>query len=87
MSCQEKVAEALRLANGLIERQLDLAFTQLDASTHSVETRKLLHAIFVKKAIEVADSCFPGNCALYGMLNRALAGLTANEKTVRGLAS
>ncbi len=80
MPSQEEIEDALRLVGGLIERQLALSFTQLDAATHNVETRKLLHAIFVKKAIEMADSRFPSSYALQGMLNRALEDLTTSQK-------
>src|SRR3546814_5815846 len=67
---QQKLAEALRIANGMIERAVTEAFNHLDAATHSVEIRKQLHAIFVQRAIELAEIRFPENGALRSALRR-----------------
>lgn len=59
MPGQDQLADALRLGSGMIERHLDHAFSELDAATHSVEVRKLLHALFVRRAFELAGARFP----------------------------
>src|SRR3546814_2677688 len=76
MPGQQKLAEALRIANGMIERAVTEAFNHLDAATHSVEIRKQLHAIFVQRAIELAEIRFPENGALRSALGRIGASVT-----------
>lgn len=73
---QPQYAEALRLENGMIERHVTEAFNHLDAATHSVEIRKLLHALFVQRAAELATARFPDNHALRGVVDRILVALT-----------
>lgn len=73
MSGQNQLTDALRLGSGMIERQLDCAFSELDAATHSVEVRKLLHAIFVQRAFELAGARFPRSHALKHALEQMQA--------------
>src|SRR3546814_11260512 len=80
MPGQQKLAEALRIANGMIERAVTEAFNHLDAATHSVEIRKQLHAIFVQRAIELAEIRFPENGALRSALGRIGASFTPEGK-------
>src|SRR3546814_8723154 len=80
MPGQQKLAEALRIANGMIERAVTEAFNHLDAATHSVEIRKQLHAIFVQRAIELAEIRFPENGALRSALGRIGASVTREGK-------
>lgn len=70
MPYQNQLYEALRLGSGMIDRHLTEAFNQLDATTHSVELRKLLHAVLVQRAIELAEMRFPKSGPLRGTLDR-----------------
>ncbi len=72
---QPQYAEALRLENGMIERHVTEAFSHLDAATHSVEVRKLLHALFVQRAAELAAARFPDNDALRDVVDGILVAL------------
>lgn len=67
------VAPALQVAAQQIGRQLVRAFEQLDASTASVEARKLLHALFVHEAVLTSHQLFPDNDALIQAVEKALA--------------
>lgn len=69
-------AAGLALSTGaIIERHLECAFSELDASTPLVDDRKQLHATLVKQAIQIAEERFPGNPALQTAIDEALDGL------------
>jgi hypothetical protein len=73
-----RLEPAFRLAGGQIGRQLSDAFGQLDAGTGNVETRKLLHALFVQEAILMSHQRFPDNVALIEAIEAALAIVRGN---------
>ena len=70
-----EIRAALGSARSMIDQQLSTAFIQLEAATGAVETRKILHAAFIRQAILTAGERLPDNDALFAAIDEALTSL------------